>query len=166
MQRSLIHTLAMFMDEICCKAPSPNFNFTNSFFTFTWGQSAKFKDCTEVGRWKGSSWNWIGLAIIIYFLYSLPLKHIRNYVENIQNLPPNDVCFFWICSQAESVVCRTWCGSSSKELLATLEGSWEEDDWTSLSCDIMWFVTTLMHTWTILCNLVSLCEHNFVRLST
>ena len=59
MQRSLIHTHACNVhdDEIRCKTPSPNLNFTKFFFfMFAWGQSTKFK-----------------------------------YVENIQNLPPNDV---------------------------------------------------------------------------
>ena len=69
-----------------------------------------------------------------------PLSHFLffSYYWELEKLQTTYSCLFYVfyvSSQAESVVCRTWCSSSNKELLATLEGSREEDDWTSLSCD-------------------------------
>ena len=44
-------------------------------------------------------------------------------------------CLFCASSQAESVVCKTWCGGSNKGQQETLGGSWKGGDWTLLSFD-------------------------------
>ena len=54
MQRSLIHTLAMFMDEIRCKAPLQNFNFTNSFLHSLGVKAPNLKTAQKLGGERGA----------------------------------------------------------------------------------------------------------------